>query len=259
MLLTQAPLFKTTGYEQESHGELLWFTGQSSVLPRKSTGRKGLCEEGIQPSLCKHSPCIRKVMFPTWNAYFFVSGYKEKPRWLRWRHLLTRPLHSGEINPPALSHQTRMKLANMFTSLKGPGEIPLCANSMSTEDSFLWRWARTKAFPSTSRVQLRGLQAGTWALQRCCATNIRTAAHSQYFSFSLVLTIGQVRSDLPGEQGITRHVSEEPCDGEIQVSWGRPMWNVQGKGETCCSFIVALRRPALMRPLGWEAFWAVTA
>lgn len=36
-------------------------------------------------------------------------------------------------------------------------------------------------------------------------------------------TIGQVRSDLPGEQGITRRASEEPHDGEIQVSWGLPI------------------------------------
>lgn len=104
---------------------------------------------------------------------------------LRWRHPLTRPWHSGEINPSALSCQTRMKLADAFKSLKGPRETALHANSMRTGASFLWRWARAKPFPSPSRVQFHGGQVCTWALQRCCATNTRTAAHSQYFSFSL--------------------------------------------------------------------------
>ena len=43
------------------------------------------------------------------------------------------------------------------------------------------------------------------------------------FFLFVMHTIGQVRSDLPGEQGITWHVSKEPHDGEIQISWGSPM------------------------------------
>uniref|UniRef100_A0A8C0B2C5 Uncharacterized protein n=1 Tax=Buteo japonicus TaxID=224669 RepID=A0A8C0B2C5_9AVES len=46
-------------------------------------------------------------------------------------------------------------------------------------------WARPNPFTSPSRVQICGSQVCTRALQRCCATNTRTVAHSQYFSFSL--------------------------------------------------------------------------
>lgn len=73
------------------------------------------------------------------------------------------------------------------------------------------------------------------------------------FLFALHTT-SQLHSDLLGEQGITQCVSKEPHDGEIEVSWGPPMLNVQGKRETCCSFIWALCKPALMRPLSERCF-----
>lgn len=56
---------------------------------------------------------------------------------------------------------------------------------MSTGALFLWRWARLNPFMSPSRVQIHGIQVCTRALRRCSATNTRTVAHSQYFSFSL--------------------------------------------------------------------------
>lgn len=137
-------------------------------------------------SVREHPPCIRKAMFPTRNAFFLPGAVKRgQGDSLRWRHPFTRTLHLGEINPPDPPHETWMELANVFRGLKGPKETLLHASSMTTGASFLWRWARAKLFPSPSRVQFYGGQVCTWTLQRCCATNTRTAAYSQYFSFSL--------------------------------------------------------------------------
>lgn len=78
-----------------------------------------------------------------------------------------------------------------------------------------------------------------------CGTNMRTVAYSQYFSFSLRPLWARCR--------VTFWASRAPGS----LSQGATWWgnaallgttNVQGrKRETCCSFISALCKPALMR------------
>lgn len=151
---------------------------------------------------------------------------------MRWRHPLTRPMHLGETNPPTLSHQTRVKLADEFKFQRMQGDTS--AHKQHDHRSII-----SSKVSSTNPIQNAvawgpGLYIGSSVLlcynyQDCCSFPV-------LFLFALH-TISRLHSDLLGKQGITQCVSKVPHDGEIEVSWGPPMLNVQGKRETCCSFI----------------------
>lgn len=107
-------------------------------------------------------------------------------------------------------------------------------------------WSKALSLPFQGVAPCRaGLYMGSLAL--LCYKSQDCSSFPVFFLFA-VHTIGQVRSDLPSDQDITRHVNEEPHVGEIQLSWGPLVSNDQGKGETCHSFILALCKPVLTRP-----------
>lgn len=142
-----------------------------------------------------------------------------------------------------------MKLANAFKILKGPRETLLHANT-----SFLWRWARAEPFCSRSRIQFHRGQVHTRALQRCCATNTSTAAHSQYFSFSLCTPSTRCTMTFRASRASRGMSARSHMTGKYRSPGDHRCINVQGKRETCCSFILALCKPALMRPSAERRF-----
>lgn len=96
-------------------------------------------------------------------------------------------------------------------------------------------WSKTLSHPIQGAAPRRaGSYMGSLVLP--CYKSQDSSSFPVFFLFA-VHTIGQMRSDLLGDQDITRRVNEEPRDGEIQLSWGPLMSNVRGKHAAALSWL----------------------